>query len=70
MSAKLLSDPKIAKLVERETSKAVKQDRKRIVAGLKELRADYAEDEDVDTYVKQARNQALTAANKIARDAA
>ncbi len=66
--SKLLEDPKIAALVEREVKKAVRLDRTRISAALKEVKAEYAEADD--RAVKTTANKVIATANKIVRDVA
>lgn len=66
---KLLEDEKVAKLVKKETTKAVKAERKRILDGVKDLKVELASELE-DAKAKKAVNGAISTINKVVRDAA
>lgn len=68
MSKKLLEDPKVAKLVEKSSAQAVKEDRRRILDGVKDLKAEVGEEEV--PAIRRAQTGVITEVNKIIRDAA
>ena len=61
-------EEKVIKHVEAQVNKAIRAERKRILDGLKELKAEFQEIED--KVLKQGHTKALTAANKVVRDQA
>lgn len=66
--SKLLEDPKIASLVEKEAAKAVKAERSRILEGVKELKSEYADSED--KVAKKTAVAVVASVTKIVKDAA
>lgn len=67
--SKLLEDEKVAKLVEKETAKAVKADRKRILDGLKDLKQDTVDGAE-DPKEARMQTKLFPAINKIVRETA
>lgn len=65
MSAKLMQDEKVAKLVERQVKQAVNAEKKRILAGLKDLKEEMKVDNITMT---RHGNKVIVEANKIVRN--
>lgn len=65
--SKLTDDPKVQAHVEKETSKALKAERKRAADALKQVLAEHVEGEEVSKEVKQALKKYHGHATKIVK---
>lgn len=60
-----MNDERVMKAVDTAIGNAVKDERKRILGGLKELKADYNEDENIDPKVKRSAGHVISAVTKL-----